>query len=377
MQTADVVIVGGGIVGSAAAYHLSRDPDKKRRIVIIERDASYLLCSTARSAGGIRQQFSTPENIALSRATLLLLRNLKATFGEDADVSFREQGYLILASAEGQEVLSRNAAIQRGAGADSVLLDTPALAGRFPWLNLDGVAAGCFGQSGEGWIDPVGLMSLLRRAAQSAGVEVLNDEVIALRTTSTNVTSVGLKSGAAIACGALINAAGANAGALARLANIDLPIEPRKRYVYVIDSKRATEAMRNGPLTVDPNGVWLRPEGRTFICGISPAEADEPPAVDLDHIDYPLYEDVVWPAIAARIPAFEEAKLISAWAGYYDYNTLDQNAVIGAHPDFDQPLLRQRFLRPRPAAGLRRRTCRLRTDHNWQISDDRPYALRL
>jgi sarcosine oxidase len=131
----------------------------------------------------------------------------------------------------------------------------------------------------------------------------------------------------------VVNAAGPWAGALAALAGLALPVEPRKRYVYVIDSRRAGEDLRRAPLTVDPSGVWFRPEGRTFICGVSPEDADEPKAADLDHIDYAPFEEVVWPGLAARVPAFEEAKLISAWAGYYDYNTLDQNAVIGPHDE--------------------------------------------
>jgi sarcosine oxidase len=152
---------------------------------------------------------------------------------------------------------------------------------------------------------------------------------------SSKINSVVLANGTELPCGAVVNAAGAWAGALARMAGIELPVEPRKRYVYGIDSRRATEAMRLGPLTVDPSGVWFRPEGRQFICGVSPGDADEPPAEDLDHIDYGPFENVVWPALAARVPVFEEAKVLNAWAGFYDYNTLDQNGIIGAHPDVD------------------------------------------
>ena len=327
----DVVIIGGGVVGSATAYHLSRM--QGLRVVIVERDTTYAKCSTARSAGGVRQQFSTPENIALSQATLGLLASLKETFGADADIPFRQQGYLILASAAGQHVLSANAATQRAAGAATELIEGESLAKRFPWLNVDGLAAGSFGPSGEGWIDPVLLMTLLRKAAVTAGVVILKGEVTAIERDGISVSCVRLADGTRIACGNVVNAGGPSAGAIAKLANIALPVEPRKRYVYVIDSRRATEAMRAGPLTVDPSGVWFRPEGRTFLCGVSPDEGSEPPAVDLDHIDYAPFEEVVWPALADRVPAFEEAKLLNAWAGFYDYNTLDQNAVIGAHPE--------------------------------------------
>lgn len=333
-QSKDIVIIGGSIVGCATAYYLAKSGALAgRRISVVEKDPTFAACSTARSAGGVRQQFSTPENIALSKVTLDLLRNLKETFGPDADVSFREQGYLILASEEGADVLAANVETQRGQGADIVLMRPDELAGRFPWLDLAGLACGSFGRSGEGWIDPVGLMTLFRNAARSAGVEFIHDTVTAIETSGNAVESVTLASGTRLPCGAVVNAAGPWAGAVAALAGIRLPVEPRKRYVYVIDSRDAPEALRQGPLTVDPTGVWFRPEGRLFITGISPEEADEPPAADLDAIDYSVFEEEVWPRLAARVPLFESIKVVNAWAGFYDYNTLDQNAIIGPHPE--------------------------------------------
>ena len=328
-----MVIVGGGIVGCATAYALVRAGVDGKRIIVIERDPSYQACSTARSAGGVRQQFSTPENIALSQATLKLLRELKSVFGPDADVGFREQGYLILASASGADVLASNAALQRSHGADTRLLDASALGIQFPWLVPDGLASGSFGASGEGWIDPVALLSLFRTAARSAGVTVRHATVSGFDIDPGAIRSVRLASGETLAAGAVVNAAGAWAGALSALAGIQLPVEPRKRYVYVVDCKEASDAMRRGPLTVDPTGVWFRPEGQTFLCGVSPDETHEPQATDLDSIDYEPFDAIVWPTLAARVPVFETLKLVNAWAGYYDYNTLDQNAIIGAHPE--------------------------------------------
>ncbi len=142
MNTADVVIVGGGIVGSAAAYFLSTDAGfRGRRILIVERDPSYREGSTARSAGGLRQQFSTPENIAMSQFTLSMFRRLAAIFGADADVGFREQGYLIMAPAEGRGAAGENVALQQSMGADIALLGRSELDARFPWLASEGVAA--------------------------------------------------------------------------------------------------------------------------------------------------------------------------------------------------------------------------------------------
>jgi len=332
MDTADVVVVGGGIVGSAAAYFLSTDPTfRGRRIVMVERDPSYRECSTARSAGGIRQQFSTPENIEMSQFTLAMFRRLKTIFGADADVAFREQGYLIMASADGQSLLTENVELQQSMGADIALLRPTELKMRFPWLSTEGVAAGGFGQSGEGWFDPMSLATLFRKAAVAAGAVVVHDRVVGIDVRG-HLERVSLASGGRIACRSLVNAAGPWAGEVAALAGLGLPVEPRKRYVFVIDCRDVPDALRLAPLTVDPSGVWFRPEGRLFLCGKSPAEEQEPPGGNLDDIDHSFFEQKVWPALAARVPAFESVKVVNAWAGYYDYNTLDQNAVIGAHP---------------------------------------------
>ena len=334
MNAADVVIVGGGIVGSAAAYFLSTDAGfRGRRILVVERDPSYREGSTARSAGGLRQQFSTPENIAMSQFTLSMLRRLPAIFGADADVGLREQGYLIMASAEGRAQLAENVALQQSMGADIALLGASALEARFPWLASEGVAAAGLGLSGEGWFDPPSLADLFRKAAVANGATVVGGRVTGLGVRGGRVERVALADGGSVACGQVVNAAGPWAGEVAALAGVALPVEPRKRYVYVIDARDVPDALRRAPLTVDPSGVWFRPEGRVFICGKSPEADREPPAGDLDTIDYGFFEEDVWPALAARVPAFEAVKVVNAWAGYYDYNTLDQNAVIGPHPE--------------------------------------------
>jgi sarcosine oxidase len=329
---ADVVIVGGAVIGSSVAYYLSK-AGFAGRVVVIERDPTYAASATARSAGGVRQQFSTPENIRMSLATLALLRNLESELGEGADVGFREQGYLILATLQGRAVLQRNVALQTQEGADIVLLEPPQLSQRFAWLDTAGLAAGAFGQSGEGWIDPPSLMMLLRKAAQGRGVAYLHDEVTGIEVSGGRVRSVGLASGRRIGCKALVNAAGPQAGRVAALAGIALPVEPRKRFVFVLDCREAPAGLYEAPLTVDPSGVWFRPEGRGFITGVSPEEDAEPPADELDSIDHGLFEAEIWPVLAARVPAFEAVKVTNAWAGFYDYNTFDQNAVIGAHPE--------------------------------------------
>lgn len=331
-DSADIVIAGAGIVGSAAAYFLSITPELAgRRIVLVERDRTFSLGSTARSAGGLRQQFSTPENIALSQATLAMIRDVKGMFGREADVGWREQGYLLLASRQGADALAENVAVQRGCGADIVLLAGADLAEAFPWLAMSGVVAGAYGRTGEGWFDPASLAGLFREEAKRNGAIILPGEIVGVEA-GARIEAVRLSDAHRIACGALLNACGAWAGALAAMAGVALPVEPRKRFIYVIDAREVPEALRRGPLVVDPGGVWFRPEGRYFICGKSPPEAEEPPADDLDAVDHGFFETQVWPELAARVPAFESVKVINAWAGYYDTNLLDQNAIIGRHP---------------------------------------------
>jgi glycine/D-amino acid oxidase-like deaminating enzyme len=352
-ERADIVIVGGAVVGSATAYYL-RKHGFSGSILVIEKDMSFVESCTARSAGGIRQQFSTPENIALSQFGLRLIRNLKAEFGPAADVAFREQGYLLLAAEDGLPVLEANVAIQKAHGASTLLLDGEGLKARFPWLNTQGIAGGTFGPEGEGWLDPHSLMALLRQGARANGAVWREAAVTRIEREGGRITAVGLADGTAVSCGALVNAAGFGAGAVARLAGIDLPVGPRKRYVYVLDCRTPGEALRKGPLLVDPSGAYLRPEGQTFICGLSPEEHEEPEIGGYD-VDYDWFETRVWPLIAHRVPVMEAIKVVNAWVGYYDYNSLDQNAVLGPHPELANFFFANGFsghgLQQAPAAG--------------------------
>jgi sarcosine oxidase len=330
-KNADVVIAGGAVIGSATAYYL-RKLGFDGSILVVEKDPSYAQCCTTRSAGGIRQQFSTEENIRLSQFGLKLIANLKQEFGPEADVAFREQGYLSLVPPEGKARLEAVVATQRRLGAATVVLGPEELASRFPWLALDGVAAGAFGERDEGWIDPWSLMNLFRHGALAQGVTWETGEVVGIQADAGKVHAVQLADGGRIGCGALVNAAGAEAGAFAALAGIDLPVERRKRYVFVFDCREFPASLHAAPLTIDFTGVYFRPEGAQFICGLSPQDHEEPEVGD-DTIDHAWFEERIWPVLAARVPVFEAIKLVNAWSCHYDYNTLDQNAVIGNHPE--------------------------------------------
>ena len=332
MASADVIIAGGGVIGSAIAYFLKGWVGYHGSVVVVEKDPTYERASTPRSAGGIRQQFSTPENIAMSMFGIEFLRAAGEHLnveGERPQIPFVEQGYLFLATAAGMPILRRNHEAQRAAGAEILLLDRDGLGGRFPWLNLEGIEGGALGLKNEGWTDPYSLLQAFRRKARALGVSYVKDQVIGLELSGDGVAAADLKERGRMTCGAFVNAAGAHAPEIAAMAGIELPVRPRKRFVYVFDCREP--GLSAAPLTIDPTGVYFRPEGASFICGVSPPEEQDPDCLDLE-VEYELFEEVVWPTIAHRVPAFESIKLQRAWAGLYDYNTLDQNAILGPHP---------------------------------------------
>ncbi len=350
----DVVIIGGGVMGSSAAYWLAADPGFKGSILMIERDPTYKNATTALSLGSIRQQFSTPENVQMSlfgAQFLATIGDYLAVEGEVPDVSYHSGGYLFLATADGLPVLERNHRIQKPLGAENVILTAAELAERFPWMNTTDLAAGSLGLRHEGWLDPYSLLQAFRRKAIALGVTYVKDTVAAISREKGRASSVTLADGGAVGCGIVINAAGPQAGAVAALAGLVLPVRPRKRFIYVVDCRSKVPCAN---LVIDPTGVFFRPEGGNFLCGVSPPEDEDPDCEDFD-IDYAMFDQVVWPALANRVPAFAALKAQSAWAGLYDYNTFDQNAIIGRHPGLENMYLINGFSRhgvqQSPAAG--------------------------
>lgn len=323
----DVVVIGGGVIGSAIAMFLAQG---SARVTVVERDPTYATASSSLSGSSIRQQFSTGVNIALSQYGIAFLRGAAETLsvdGEGPALSLREAGYLYLAANEGMPVLRANHDIQCRHGVSVALLDPARLRARFPWLRTDGVAGGSLGLDGEGWFDGPGLMQAFRRKARSLGVDYVHGEAVAIDRAGARVTAVRLADGQRIACGAVVNAAGPRARAVAAMAGVHIPVEARKRCIFVV---ACPSPLPGCPLVIDTSGVWFRPEGDRFLAGWSPPEDAEEFGLDVDHA---IFDDVIWPALAHRVPVFERLRGHGAWAGHYEYNTFDQNALLGPHED--------------------------------------------
>ncbi|MBL4930158.1 NAD(P)/FAD-dependent oxidoreductase [Fuscibacter oryzae] len=337
----DVVIVGGAVIGSAVAYFLTANPDFNGSVLVVERDPTYRFASTSLSSSSIRTQFSNPINVKISQFGSAFIKDFAATMqiaGEaPPDLNFHQGGYLFLAGTEDQaQVLRENHAVQRACGADVVLWDQEALHRAFPHLNVDDILLASYGQSGEGWFSNTGLMNGFKAKARALGAEYVTDEVVAIGRAGDAVTSVTLKSGAVVQAGHIVNASGPRAALTARMAGLDVPVEPRKRTLFIFDCAQTPEGsatVNNGrlPLMIDPSGVFCRPEGRYFLSGAAPVED---PAVDWDDFEprYEEFEDAIWPALANRSPRFEAIKVVNQWAGHYDFNTLDHNLIVGQHP---------------------------------------------
>ncbi|XP_056266757.1 FAD-dependent oxidoreductase domain-containing protein 1 isoform X2 [Pseudoliparis swirei] len=350
-ERADIVIVGGGVVGWSVAYWLKQ---KER----------YSQASTVLSAGGIRQQFSLPENIHLSLASADFMRNINEHLGvlndDPVDLQFNQSGYLFLASEKVAHIMEENYSTQRGAGAKVLLLSPAQVKQKFPWINTAGVALASYGLENEGSFDPWTLLNAFRRKAVSMGViqcrgEVTDFNYVTSRVLSPDGKEMDLRRIKSVKvqmpnsleyqpveCAIVVNAAGAFSARLVEklgigfgpkdsVAGVPLPVEPRKRFVYVYHCPDGPGL--DTPFVVDYSGIYFRREGLggNYIAGASPEEGEEPDTSNLE-VDHQFFEDKIWPSLASRVPAFEKLKVTSAWAGYYDYNTFDQNGIIGMHP---------------------------------------------
>ncbi|XP_047114857.1 FAD-dependent oxidoreductase domain-containing protein 1-like [Schistocerca piceifrons] len=382
----DIVVIGGGVIGSSIAYWLQTRVRDGVRVIVIEKDPSYAKASTPLSCGGIRQQFSLPENIQMSMFGAEFLRNIKRYLHVEGDnppdVCFTPYGYLFLATDRSAQQLEENVHLQHQLGVKNELLSPTMLKKKFPWLDTTGIALGCHGLENEGWFDPWSLLMAFKKKAISAGAEYVTAEAIGFEFRKMpDMLIEGVEPGTyetidrvlvktengevrPIKFGIAVIAAGANSKKVAEMARIGkgsgylrvpLPIEPRKRYVYCVHCPEGPGL--NTPFVIDPTGTYFRREGfgGNFICGKSPTEEEGEPSIEHLEVDSSYFDNSVWPHLAARIPAFEQLKVKSAWAGYYDTNVVDENGIVGPHPYYHNLYLAAGFsghgIQQAPAVG--------------------------
>jgi glycine/D-amino acid oxidase-like deaminating enzyme len=320
----DIAIIGGGIIGSSIAYHLART-GQAGRIVVIERDPTYEYASTPRASGGVRQLFSGPENIALSRYGLPFYAGFEQAMtvdGDAAPIGFRRQGYLFVADAGGGRTMEANFQRQSRTGVRVELLDRTAIRERWPSLASEDIEVAVHSPD-DAWIDPQAAMMGFRRKARSLGAQYLADEVVGWEMEAGTARRIRLASGTVIEAQAHVLAAGAWSGEVAAMIGLKLPIGPMSREAYFFTCPAVLEPL---PFVKCESNVAFRPEGNGYTGGIADWSVADGWNWELSP---DLFETVVWPGLARRVPAFETLRLQRAWRGHYERNSLDANAVIG------------------------------------------------
>lgn len=334
----DVVIIGGAMLGSSVAWFLTDNPDFDGSILVVEKDPSYEFTSTAHTNSCMRQQFSREINVRISQFAADFVKNFQQYMGNDERVPplhFQSYGYMYLADNEGfVDVLKESLKVQQACGAGTKYMTAEAIKAAYPFYNLEDIIGANHNLIDEGYFDGGTLFDWWKRSAKERGAEYLTNEVVAMtkNNSGSRVESITLKSGEVIACGKVVNASGPRAVLTSRMAGIEIPVEPRKRYTFIFDAEQPLD--RDLPLTIDPSGVHMRSEGQYYLAGCPPYVD---PAVDYDDFvqDHSIWEEKLWPIIANRIPQFEAIKVINSWAGHYAFNTFDQNAILGPHHEVE------------------------------------------
>ena len=331
----DVIIIGGAIMGSSTAWFLSQNPDFNGTILVVEKDQKYEFCSTAHTTSCIRQQFSTELNIEISQFAANFINNFQEYMGNDIrapKLAIKSFGYMYLAADEDfAKKLRTNQKVQVAAGAATELMTPDEMKLRYPFYNVEDIKLGSINLVNEGYWDSITVFEWMKNKARANGVEYIENEVIEIikNKSEDRVISVKLASGEIINGENFVNATGPRAAIVSKMAGIEIPVEPRKRYSWIFKAENPLD--RDLPLTIDPSGFHVRENGGgTYQAG---GHGAYDPAVNFDDfiMDNDLWENTVWPILFNRIPQFESLRLISQWAGHYAMNTLDQNAIIGPH----------------------------------------------
>jgi sarcosine oxidase subunit beta len=321
-HTADIVIIGGGVMGASIAWHLASRGT--RNLVLLEKEAYFGTGSTGRCAGGVRYQFSTEINIRLSLASLPMLERFKEELGQD--VNYRQCGYLLVATTEQDAAaFRRNVELQNRLGVPTELLSGGEIRARLPLMRFDDALAGTFHQK-DGLVDPNSVVMGYLNAAQRLGVKAIsNTEVTGIRVSGGKVEGVETSRGV-IQTRIVVNAAGAWAGQIGQMAGVRLPIQPIRRQMFT--TTPLPEIPADFPFVIDfARSLYFHREGEGLLIGMS--NPHETPGFD-QSVDEE-WELTNLEAAIERLPLLERASRAAHWAGLYEV-TPDAHPIYGATP---------------------------------------------
>ena len=331
MQTYDIIIVGGGVMGSAIATYLLKS-NPQLHILVVEKDPTYTYSSTVLSDGNIRVQFNIKENILMSLYGLEVL----ATFAEEMttpaytpNINFRQQGNLYIVDSEGEAFAKQGIALQQSLGGAVEWLEPGQIQQHHPLFQSANCVGATFGRR-DGSMSPLDVLLAYRHKAIALGATYLTAEVSQLRHDHSQITGIALTSGDILHAPIIINAAGAWAGKLAQTASVPLPVQPVKRQVYAVEVE-GVSVNHILPMLLLPNGQYLFHEGgNIFTVG------GQTPHDPITYHDFSwsreAFETLLWEGFVEYLPAFDRLKITNGWAGLYEVNTLDHNAILGEYP---------------------------------------------
>ena len=348
----DILIIGGGIMGSATAYSLLK-ADNRLKVAVIEKDPSYVRASTTLSMSNVRIQFNLKQNIEISRYAFEILERFEedmAVGDKKPRITYKREGNLFMGDQQGREAATSAMELQKNLGCSSIWQTPEEIRERYPLYSMEGYVGGSFGPL-DGHFDAYAALMGYKAKALSMGARYVEDEAIQIRMTNKRVTGLQLASANVLDAGIVINCAGAWAARIAETAGVHLPVEPVKRQVFVLDTTIKPE--RPLPLTILPSGLYFRTEtGGHILLGKSMSE--DPVGFEFSWDEKRFY-DVLWPELAEFVPAFDTLKLIRGWAGLYAVNRMDGNAILGEWPETRGLFLANGFsghgLQQAPAVG--------------------------
>jgi sarcosine oxidase subunit beta len=321
-RTADIIIIGGGVMGASTAYHLAERGQKN--ILLLEKEDFFGTGATGRCAGGVRYQFATEINIRLSLESLPMLERFKEEIGQEID--YRKIGYLFLLTNPAEVAqFEHNVRLQNQLGAQTQWLSGDEIRARLPLMHLDDVAAGSYNPR-DGLVDPNSVVLGYIGGAQRLGCQAMcSTPVIKIHTASGRVTGVDVP-GQSISAPVIVDATGPWAGLTSRLAGIDTPVTPLRR--QWLTTNALPQLPNDFPFVIDfAQSLYFHPEGRGLLTGMS--NPDEIPGYD-QNVD-PDWELVHLEAAIKRLPLLEHAALASRMAGLYEV-TPDAHPIFGRTP---------------------------------------------